>query len=61
MKKEEMDKMIAEDKAFAVAVMQASEMGWNAAVEAIAIEFDNMKVFGDTAASFAIFVRGMKR
>jgi uncharacterized surface protein with fasciclin (FAS1) repeats len=33
----------------------------NAVLEEVAAEFDNMKVFGDTAASFAIFVRGMKR
>ena len=33
----------------------------NAVLEEVAVEFDNMKVFGDTAASFAIFVRGMKR
>jgi hypothetical protein len=61
MKKEELEKMVAEDKAFAAAVIQASDMGWNAAVAAIAKEFDDMKVFGDTAASFAAFVRGMKK
>ena len=33
----------------------------NDVLEEVAIEFDKMKVFGDTAASFAIFVRGMKR
>ena len=33
----------------------------NDTLEEVAQEFDNMKVFGDTAASFAIFVRGMKR
>jgi hypothetical protein len=33
----------------------------NAVLEEVAAEFDNMKVFGDTAASFALFVRGMKR
>jgi len=33
----------------------------NEVLEEVAKEFDNMKVFGDTAASFAIFVRGMKR
>ena len=31
----------------------------NAVLEEVAVEFDKMKVFGDTAASFAIFVRGM--
>jgi len=32
----------------------------NDTLEEVAKEFDSMKVFGDTAASFAIFVRGMK-
>ena len=33
----------------------------NDVLEEVAAEFDKMKVFGDTAASFAQFVRGMKR
>ena len=33
----------------------------NDVLEEVAKEFDKMKVFGDTAASFAIFVREMKR
>lgn len=33
----------------------------NAVLEEVAKEFDRMTVFGDTAASFAMFVRGMKR
>ncbi len=33
----------------------------NAVLEEVAVEFDKMKVFGDTAASFAMFVRGMKK
>lgn len=32
----------------------------NDTLEEVAVEFDKMKVFGDTAASFAQFVRGMK-
>jgi len=32
----------------------------NEVLEEVAKEFDNMKVFGDTAASFAAFVRNMK-
>jgi len=32
----------------------------NKILEEVAIEFDKMKVFGDTAASFAAFVRNMK-
>jgi hypothetical protein len=33
----------------------------NNVLEEVAKEFDNMKVFGDTAASFAAFVRNMKK
>ena len=33
----------------------------NEVLEEVAREFDKMKVFGDTAASFAVFVRDMKR
>ena len=33
----------------------------NDTLEEVAQEFDKMKAFGDTAASFAIFVRNMKR
>lgn len=33
----------------------------NETLEEVAKEFDNMKVLGDTAASFAAFVRAMKR
>jgi hypothetical protein len=33
----------------------------NEVLEEVAVEFDKMKVFGDTAASFALFVRGMKK
>ena len=33
----------------------------NQTLEEVAREFDNMKAFGDTAASFATFVRGMKK
>lgn len=33
----------------------------NATLEEVAKEFDKMKVFGDTAASFALFVREMKQ
>lgn len=33
----------------------------NDVLEEVAKEFDRMTVFGDTAASFALFVRGMKR
>jgi hypothetical protein len=33
----------------------------NTVLEEVAKEFDKMKAFGDTAASFAVFVRGMKK
>ena len=33
----------------------------NEVLEEVAKEFDKMKVFGDTAASFACFVRDMKK
>jgi hypothetical protein len=33
----------------------------NRTLEEVAQEFDKMKSFGDTSASFAVFVRGMKR
>jgi CRISPR/Cas system CMR subunit Cmr6 (Cas7 group RAMP superfamily) len=33
----------------------------NDTIEEIAKEFEKMKNFGDTSASFAIYVRGMKR
>ena len=32
----------------------------NDTLEEVALEFDKMKAFGDTAQSFATFVRGMK-
>ena len=33
----------------------------NETLEEVAQEFEKMKAFGDTAASFAVFVRGMKK
>jgi hypothetical protein len=33
----------------------------NDVLEEVAKEFDKMKVFGDTTASFAVFVRNMKK
>jgi hypothetical protein len=33
----------------------------NTVLEEVAKEFDSMKAFGDTSASFAAFVRGMKQ
>lgn len=42
-------------------IFRINELARNAALEEVALEFDNMKAFGDTAASFAAFVRNMKR
>ena len=33
----------------------------NETLEEVAREFEKMKVFGDTSASFAVYVRSMKR
>ena len=40
---------------------EVSEKIRNNTLEEVAKEFDKMKPFGDTSASFAVFVRGMKR
>lgn len=40
--------------------LQEIQTSRNDTLEEVAKEFDKMKVFGDTAASFAIFVREMK-
>jgi hypothetical protein len=42
-------------------VFRINELAREAALEEVAQEFDKMKAFGDTSASFAVFVRGMKR
>ena len=42
-------------------IFRINELARNAALEEVALEFDKMKAFGDTAASFAAFVRNMKR
>ena len=40
---------------------QINNLARNDTLEEIAKEFDKMKAFGDTAASFACFVRDMKK
>ena len=40
---------------------KAFNVGWNAAVVAVAQSIENMKVFGDTAASFATYVKEFHR
>ena len=67
--------MTDEDDEFA-RIEREQSMGWrkrqvenkkeldpyrNLVLEEVAAEFDKMIAFGDTAASFAAFVRGMKR
>jgi hypothetical protein len=50
-------------KAFGWRKRQANEIVGkirNDTLEEVALEFDRMKSFGDTAHSFATFVRGMK-
>jgi hypothetical protein len=42
-------------------LMTLAERVRNETLEEVAKEFDSMKAFGDTSASFAAFVRGMKR
>lgn len=55
MDKDEVRQVIAE------ATKEAFDLGWNTALISVATAIENMKVFGDTAASFAIFVREFKR
>jgi uncharacterized surface protein with fasciclin (FAS1) repeats len=48
----------AKQRAFAATFQQVVR---NQTLEEVAKEFDKMKVLGDTAASFAVFVRNMKK
>jgi uncharacterized surface protein with fasciclin (FAS1) repeats len=48
----------AKERMFAATFQQVVR---NQTLEEVAKEFDKMKVLGDTAASFAVFVRGMKK
>jgi hypothetical protein len=41
--------------------MKAVERARNDTLEEVALEFEKMRVMGDTATSFAAFVRGMKK
>ena len=49
---------VAKERAFAATFQQVVR---NETLEEVAREFDKMKALGDTAASFAVFVRGMKK
>lgn len=49
------------NKALAEATQKAFDLGWNTALISVSTAIDNMKVLGDTAASFAAFVREFKR
>ena len=42
-------------------ILEVNNSNRNDVLEEVALEFDKMKAFGDTAASFAAFVRGMKK
>lgn len=59
MKKQESG--VDEGDELTIAYMCGRSDARNAVLEEVAKQFDDMKVFGDTAASFAIFVRAMKR
>ena len=48
----------AKERMFAATFQQVVR---NQTLEEVAREFDKMKVLGDTAASFAVFVRNMKK
>jgi len=49
------------EKRFNEKVLEVNNLHRNEVLEEVAKEFDAMKSLGDTAASFAAFVRGMKR
>jgi hypothetical protein len=48
----------AKERMFSITFQQVVR---NQTLEEVAREFDKMKVLGDTAASFAVFVRNMKK
>ena len=52
------DYVTAKDRIFATTMRQVVR---NETLEEVAREFDKMKVLGDTAASFAAYVRNMKK
>ena len=49
------------EDAFKEQTQRAFDMGWNAAILATSTSIENMKVFGDTAASFAIYIKEFQR
>jgi hypothetical protein len=49
---------VAQQRAFIATLRQVTR---NETLEEVAKEFDKMKSLGDTAASFAIYVRNMKK
>lgn len=42
-------------------ILEVNNSNRNDVLEEVAKEFDSMKAFGDTSASFAAYVRNMKR
>jgi hypothetical protein len=59
--KEDDDDDDIQDYVSAKQVNEVYEKIRNNTLEEVAQEFDKMKSFGDTSASFAVYVRGMKR
>lgn len=49
------------EDAFKEQAQRAFDQGWNAALVSVAFAMENMKALGDTATSFAAFVREFKR
>jgi hypothetical protein len=49
------------EAAFKEQAQRAFDQGWNAALIAVATQIDAMKSLGDTASSFAAFVREFHR
>lgn len=49
------------EDAFKEQAQRAFDQGWNAALVSVALAMENMKALGDTATSFAAFVREFKR
>ena len=50
-----------DDNALILQLKEDIKHARNDTLEEVAKEFDKMKAFGDTAASFAIYVRNMKK
>jgi hypothetical protein len=49
------------EKVIKEATKEAFDLGWNTALVSVATAMENMKALGDTATSFAAFVREFRR